>query len=68
MTIQERFVCDRDGQTAVTSTGELPDGWLDLTTLAMDEDGGARRGRHLCPACKQALRGFMNGEAVPAIP
>jgi hypothetical protein len=66
--IQQRYVCDRvNTHVQVSTDGELPAGWIVLSTITLDEDGGKTRQRHLCTECKLALRDFLNGLAVPAL-
>jgi hypothetical protein len=66
--IQQRYICDRvNSHTALSPDGELPTGWIVLTTIASDEAAGKTQQRHLDPICKLLLRDFLNGLTVPAL-
>lgn len=69
MAIQQRFVCDRDGATAIVAPDQFPPGWVGLVVIIQGEGQAEpiRARNHLCPTCKVALQNFMAGQAIPAL-
>lgn len=64
--------CDRCGHAFVGSLGNgpSPDGWLTASLTPSIVSGRPRDDLHLCPACAEQARAFLNGEegAEPTAP